>query len=294
MLGTALARCGLFVSQRAFSTRELPSVSLSVEECTTALGYIAALSEEKRKPIRTVLLKAYLLAGVEKQLAKLEMDKASQLAKLEMDKADLKTSHDRKLADLKASHDRELAMLKLVLESKDQVLANAQAELLKMKAKVSSVYAFRPIIELSCSKWSKGSNLGASVKAYIAKHVQPGLVADTPGDDLSEESKRVLQSLGVTNPDLHKEIALNVSQLHSKLCEPPYQPPSGTWHQHGFLLGGDPPLRYAIALVILKLQSNPREKWFPRAVILLDSSDNPTHVLLNGRAVLYDPNESYQ
>ncbi|KAH9253520.1 hypothetical protein BASA81_008567 [Batrachochytrium salamandrivorans] len=170
----------------------------------------------------------------------------------------------------------------------------AEVELLTTLAKVSSVYAFRPIIELSCSKWNKNSSeLGDSVKRYLAKFVQPGKYDDAPGLFLSDDSEKALRSLGVVDGNLQREVALNVNQLYSKLCKPFHQPPPDVIHPHGFLLGGEPPIRYATALVVLKLQGLKGNDFFPKKVFLLDDNDIPTHVLLSGAVVVYDPKKTY-
>ncbi|KAH9247048.1 hypothetical protein BASA81_015400 [Batrachochytrium salamandrivorans] len=247
-------------------------VLMSADDFAAAFRNIAVLPADQQAPIQGLLIKAVQLSSVEKQLE----DKGKQLE-----------DKDKQLADLKADKDQMIALL---TEGK----VRAEAELLMAQAKISSVYAFRPIIELSCSKWNKNSSeLGASVAKYLAKFVQPGKFDDSPGLFLSEDSQKVLKSLDVVEGNLQREIALNVTQLYSKLCKPFHQPPPDVIHPHGFLLGGDPPLRYATALVVLKLQKTPGNDGFPKKVFLLGDDDKPTHVLLNGSVAVFDPRKTY-
>lgn len=258
---------------------------------------VATLPPEQRAHIQTLVYDGFRMAAVEKQLdekdkqlKKLEADKSMQLEKLEADKS-------MQLRELRESRDRELAYLNDLLTLMEQGKVKAEVELLMTQAKVSSVYAFRPIIELSCSKWSGNLEFGSSISRYLAKFVQPpnrdARNQDYPGDQLSPDSKAALEKMGISEISLQKEVALNVNQLYSKLCKPFHQPPPEAILPKGFLLGGDASIRYATALVVLKLQVLKGNESFPKKVFLLDDDHKPTHVLLNGAVVVYDPKKTY-
>ena len=197
-----------------------------------------------------------------------------------------------------AHKDKIIEMKEELIASVQERLADAEAKLLMLQAKEKSVCSFRPIIEHNCLRYygrSLGLGLGDSVSSFIAKRLQQeGATKGAVGMCLSPQSKSILDALGVSDQG-QEEVALALSQqkfiLNQPLCGIPYL---RTTHPTGFVLGGPAPVRYATALVLLKLQEIClvlfASDTIPQKVFLLDDNDDEvTHVLRNGVVVKYMP-----
>lgn len=160
------------------------------------------------------------------------------------------------------------------LEEKDRRFLELESKLLALQAKVSSVYSFRPIIELACKRLYNKKQLSANVSTFIAEHLQPD------GTTLSSESQTTLKQFNLDH-NARNEVGLFVSQLYYKLSEPFHTVPDEK-HPTGFVLGGPEPLRYATALVLLKLQQVPGGDIVPSEVFILDNQNKVSHVLRDG------------
>ena len=159
-----------------------------------------------------------------------------------------------------------------------------------MQANVTSVYSFRPIFEHSCLRWC-GNILdpGASVTAFVAMHLQPGVKRGEVGMRLTPESKGILDALGVSAQE-QEEVALVLNQLYFKLIKSPIHAFPKCTHPNGFVLGGPRPVRFATALMLLKLQEVCHGgNVVPQTVLLLNNHDKVTHVLSGGKARRYKP-----
>lgn len=192
-------------------------------------------------------------------------------------------------------------MQEKIIASMREGLADAEAKLLVLQAKEKSVYSFRPIIEHNCLRYygrPLGLGLGDSVSSFIAKRLQQeeGAPIGAVGMCLSPQSEAILDALGVSDQG-QEEVALAVSQPKLILSQPlfriPYLRTCTSTHPTGFVLGGPAPVRYATALVLLKLQEIClvffASDTIPQKVFLLDDNDEVTHVLRNGVVVKYMP-----
>ena len=184
-------------------------------------------------------------------------------------------------------HNAQMAWAEKLLEEKNIRIAKAEADALTLRANISPVYALRPLIELSCrSLGDPNKGFNANVKSFIAREVQSDEPLPHPDaiPNLSLESQNVLQSLKLSR-NLQQEVIVYVNQLYNKLSEPFHAVRNDT-HPNGFILGGPAALRYATALVVLKLQRS-GDALFPKEVFLLDDKNSVSHVLRDGAVQSY-------
>ena len=219
---------------------------------------------------RLIADKERLIADKDTQLKDLKADKDTQLK-------DLKADKDTQLKDLKADKERLIADMDRLHDQLQQQKIETLQELSRVKVIANN----RALIEIAMNRYRSGMSLTRGLEMFVKEHL---LIADTK--TLSDYGRKVckkLRDFGFAGKE--DFVGKELENLMHEISKPLHRPHVSGKIYTGYVVGGDPPLAEALAIVISKLQECKLVEDLD--VLLVDGKGECKCVLTNGEIMKY-------